>query len=52
MKAYVSTPEKLAAKAGADEIDCGLLGMVRSAGNCSTELAAATLKKAGYLPPK
>ncbi len=39
-----------AAKAGADEIDCGLLGMARSAGNCATELAAATLKKAGYLP--
>ncbi len=39
-----------AAKAGADEIDCGLLGMARSAGNCSTELAAATLKKEGYLP--
>ena len=39
-----------AAAAGADEIDCGLLGMARSAGNCSTELAAATLKKEGYLP--
>lgn len=39
-----------AVKAGADEIDCGLLGMARSAGNCSTELAAATLKKEGYLP--
>lgn len=39
-----------AAKAGADEIDCGLLGMARSAGNCATELAAATLQKAGYLP--
>ncbi len=39
-----------AAEAGADEIDCGLLGMARSAGNCATELAAATLKKAGYLP--
>lgn len=39
-----------AAAAGADEIDCGLLGMARSAGNCSTELATATLKKAGYLP--
>ena len=39
-----------AAKAGADEIDCGLLGMARSAGNCTTELAAATLKKACYLP--
>ena len=38
-----------AVAAGADEIDCGLLGMARSAGNCSTELAAATLKKEGYL---
>ena len=38
-----------AVEAGADEIDCGLLGMARSAGNCSTELAAATLKKEGYL---
>lgn len=39
-----------AAAAGADEIDCGLLGMARSAGNCATELAAATLQRAGYLP--
>lgn len=39
-----------AVEAGADEIDCGLLGMARSAGNCATELAAATLKKEGYLP--
>ena len=39
-----------AVEAGADEIDCGLLGMARSAGNCATELAAATLKKGGYLP--
>ncbi len=39
-----------AAAAGADEIDCGLLGMARSAGNCATELAAATLKREGYLP--
>ena len=38
-----------AAAAGVDEIDCGLLGMARSAGNCATELAAATLKKEGYL---
>lgn len=38
-----------AVKAGADEIDCGLLGMARSAGNCATELAAAELKKQGYL---
>lgn len=40
----------VAVAAGADEIDCGLLGMARSAGNCATELAAATLKKIGYLP--
>lgn len=39
-----------AVEAGADEIDCGLLGMARSAGNCATELAAATLIKKGYLP--
>ena len=39
-----------AVDAGADEIDCGLLGMARSAGNCATELAAVTLKKEGYLP--
>lgn len=38
-----------AVAAGADEIDCGLLAMARSAGNCATELAAATLKKEGYL---
>lgn len=38
-----------AVAAGADEIDCGLLGMARSAGNCATELAAATLQREGYL---
>ena len=38
-----------AVQAGADEIDCGLLGMARSAGNCSTELAVATFQKEGYL---
>lgn len=38
-----------AVAAGADEVDCGLLGMARSAGNCSTELAIATLQKEGYL---
>jgi len=38
-----------AVAAGADEIDCGLLGMARSAGNCATELALATLQKEGYL---
>ena len=46
----LSQANALAAVAvGADEIDCGLLGMARSAGNCATELAAATLKKEGYL---
>lgn len=40
----------VAVEAGVDEIDCGLLGMARSAGNCATELAAAALKKVGYLP--
>lgn len=38
-----------AAQAGVDEIDCGLLGMARSAGNCATEIAALTLNKAGYI---
>ena len=38
-----------AVAAGADEIDCGLLGLARSAGNCSTELAIASLKRVGYL---
>ena len=46
----LSQANALAAVAvGADEIDCGLLGMARSAGNCATELAAATLQRAGYL---
>ena len=39
-----------AVSAGADEIDGGLLGMARSAGNCATELAAAMLQRLGYLP--
>lgn len=38
-----------AAEAGAEEIDCGLLGMARSAGNCATELAAAALQRRGLL---
>jgi len=38
-----------AVEAGAEEIDCGLLGMARSAGNCSTELAIASLQRKGYL---
>lgn len=39
-----------AVEAGADEIDCGLMGMARSAGNCATELAVATLQREGHLP--
>ena len=38
-----------AAAAGADEVDGGLLGMARSAGNCATELAVAALQKMGHL---
>jgi len=46
----LSQANALAAVAsGADEIDCSLLGMARSAGNCSTELVVAALKKEGYL---
>ncbi len=32
-------------ESGVDELDCGLLGMARSAGNCSTELLAAVLEQ-------
>ena len=39
----------VAVDAGADEIDCGLLGMARSAGNCSTELITAILQRRGAL---
>ena len=38
-----------AAEHGADILDCGLLGMARSAGNCSTEVAAATFLREGLL---
>ena len=38
-----------ALEAGAEELDCGLLGMARSAGNCSTELLVAVLQREGYL---
>lgn len=38
-----------AVEAGADEIDGGLLGMARSAGNCATELAVAALQRKGKL---
>lgn len=33
--------------AGADSLDCGLMGMARSAGNCSTEVLIALLKRSG-----
>lgn len=38
-----------AVEAGADEVDGGLLGMARSAGNCSTELAVAAMHRMGLL---
>jgi len=38
-----------AVAAGAAEIDCGLLGMARSAGNCATELAVASFQRKGLL---
>lgn len=41
-----------AIEAGADEIDTGLLGMARSAGNCSTELTAASMLRLGLFPEK
>ena len=34
-----------ALESGVDELDCGLLGMARSAGNCSTELLVAVLEQ-------
>lgn len=36
-----------AAEAGADVLDCGLLGMARSAGNMPTELAVALMHRQG-----
>ncbi|MDY4031902.1 MAG: 4-hydroxy-2-oxovalerate aldolase [Pyramidobacter sp.] len=39
-----------ALEAHADEIDTGMLGMARSAGNCSTELTAAMLVRLGLFP--
>lgn len=39
----------MAVQAGAEEVDCGLLGMARSAGNCATELAAAVFLREGLL---
>lgn len=38
-----------AQEAGAETIDCGLLGMARSAGNCATELAVAAFQRRGLL---
>ena len=38
-----------AQKAGAEILDCGLMGMARSAGNCATELAAAVFEREGAL---
>ncbi|HBN81895.1 MAG TPA: 4-hydroxy-2-oxovalerate aldolase [Ruminococcaceae bacterium] len=40
-----------AAEHGARVIDCGLLGMARSAGNIPTEAAAAVLQHTGLLEP-
>lgn len=36
-------------EAGAEELDCGLLGMARSAGNCSTEMLIAALQMKNIL---
>ncbi len=36
-----------AADAGARVLDCGIMGMARSAGNCATEVVAATLQRRG-----
>ena len=38
-----------AAEAGASVIDCGLMGMARSAGNCPTEMAAALFQRIGQM---
>lgn len=38
-----------AVEAGADTLDCGLLGMARSAGNGATEVLCGLLKRLGYL---
>lgn len=38
-----------AARGGATVLDCGLMGMARSAGNCATELAAAVFQRRGQL---
>lgn len=47
----MSAANALAAmESGADLLDCGLLGMARSAGNLPTEIAAALAFKAGEAP--
>ena len=38
-----------AVRGGASVLDCGLMGMARSAGNCATELIAAVLQRQGKL---
>jgi len=38
-----------AAHAGADVLDCGLMGMARSAGNLATEVAVAVMQRRGML---
>ena len=38
-----------AVRGGATVLDCGLMGMARSAGNCATELITAVLKRQGKL---
>lgn len=38
-----------AVRGGATVLDCGLMGMARSAGNCATELAAAVFQRQGML---
>ena len=46
----LSVANALAAiRGGATVVDCGLMGMARSAGNISTELIAAVLKRQGEL---
>lgn len=39
----------VAVDAGATSIDCGLMGMARSAGNCTTEMIAAIFQRDGKL---
>lgn len=46
----LSVANALAAlEGGATVLDCGLMGMARSAGNCATEIITATLQKLGKL---